>query len=135
MAEADNTLRLEAVLGADHWERIRCYDAATNVPVIWSDFTKITFNVRLPAVNGKLGPLVVETNSVDNSGLYRISGELLELDTSNLLGLVLYANYQCLLKGHDSVRTRGQVLGTYIEDLSKPLPRPFKITLTTSAGY
>ena len=129
---ADTTLPLRAFLGADHWERLRCYDGATNLPVIWSEFTKISFNVRVPSVTaGKDGAIVCEVNSLDNPQLFRIfpNSEILELDTSNLPGLTPNSKYECLLKGHDAVRVRGQILGDYVSDTDYP-----NITLTTSAG-
>ncbi len=115
---AEQKLTIYGYLGSDTWEHLTSTVEradGTKVPMIWSDYSRITLIVFEGTGNsGSIGPIVSSVNSVDNPTLFRapVASQELRINTSKLPGILAFASspYELLLKVHDTDHPDGSVI-------------------------
>lgn len=118
------TVKIYAYPGSDTWEHLTSKVTRpdkTVVPVIWSEYARISLGVYEDTPKGVIGAKISSIDSVVNSELFRAPAlsEVLQINTSKLPGIVVFQTYECLLKVHDSNHPDGQVIANQKEDSDK----------------
>ncbi len=124
---AEEKLTIYGYLGSDTWEHLTSTVKradGTLVPVIWSDYSRITLIVfEGTGTKTTIGPVVSSVNSVDNLDLFRapVASQELQINTSKIPGISSFspAPYELLLKVHDTNQPDGQVIADLKPDNDK----------------
>ncbi len=115
---AEKKLIIYSYLNSDTWEYLTSAITradGTLVPVIWSDYSRITLTVfEGTGAALAIGAMVSSVNSVDNPALFKapVASQELRINTSKLPGILAFTPnpYELLLKVHDTDHPDGQVI-------------------------